>query len=934
MVAMKTQNINSITIVLLFILLFSVTNATYSQDRGSITGRISDQQTGEYLPGANVILEGTNYGAATSREGEFRIFNVPSGIYALTVRYMGYETYTSTVEITPQNRRVQIEVNLTPSYVELGEIVVEGLRQGQVKALSMERESSSIKNVVSREQMDWFPDINVAEALQRVPGVHIDRSLGDGRYALIRGTEPRLSNVTVNGMSLATNRNEQRTPQLDIVGTGQLAFLEVIKAITPDMDANTIGGTINIITRSAFDYPARHLGLGLGGGYSNLGGEPNWQGNINYSDKFGAKNNWGVSINVNWDDKTRGTDRIEPQWGEERNVLGNIIPFALQDLNLRDYTNRKYKLGLGSSLEFRPNPDNRLYVNIMWNKYWDDQNRARWRIRPSNGNYLDAEGLLVSGGRLEFESDHRLEENIQTHYSFGGEHFISNVKLDYMIGYSYGEQFENPNMRQIYRHDNNLDMALDFSDPDYPNFSILHDNEMIHFDPGLYRFRGIDYAERFTSNDHSVGEVNVESPYHFLKYPATVKVGTKLHMISKDRKDDRWDYSWSGARIYMDQFLLDRERNDFMSDNYVYGPQPDNKKMLEHFRSNRDQVGGFIGDLNYSDSRGGTYNASENVFAYYAMTDVVFGSFSILAGVRHEFTYNDYEGTLLIYDSAGDFSSDQLVREKRDYNNFLPMIHFRVDLTQMTNIRLAFTQTLSRPDYWHLAPYFELDHRRERIRQGNPDLKPTTASNVDLMASHYFQGIGIASVGVFYKSLSDIIYNRTEIISEGPYAGYLSDRNPINGGSATLIGFELNWQQEFTFLPGYLSGIGILANYTYTNAEADLIDRKGFLPGQAGDVANFAFSYQWSGFEAVLSYAYQGKFLTGVGITEDHDYIVDSRGQLDFTVKQRLFAGLSMYGELVNITNEPARQYIGVRERPVESALYSWWSRVGIRYVL
>jgi TonB-dependent receptor len=252
----------------------------------------------------------------------------------------------------------------------------------------------------------------------------------------------------------------------------------------------------------------------------------------------------------------------------------------------------------------------------------------------------------------------------------------------------------------------------------------------------------------------------------------------------------------------------------------------------------------------------------------------------------------------------------------------------------MTNIRLAFTQTLSRPDYWHLAPYFELDHRRERIRQGNPDLKPTTASNVDLMASHYFQGIGIASVGVFYKSLSDIIYNRTEIISEGPYAGYLTDRNPINGGSATLIGFELNWQQEFTFLPGYLSGMGILANYTYTNAEADLIDRKGFLPGQAGDVANFAFSYQWSGFEAVLSYAYQGKFLTGVGITEDHDYIVDSRGQLDFTVKQRLFAGLSMYGELVNITNEPARQYIGVRERPVESALYSWWSRVGIRYVL
>jgi len=929
---MNKDHFKLISKTILMIVIFGMSSVIYGQERGLIIGRIVDQQTGSYLPGANIMLVDTYYGAASDREGEFRIPNVPVGNYTVIVRYMGYETYTTNIAITQIEQRVSLNISLIPSYVEMGEIVVEGLRQGRVRALSEEREAQSIKNVVSREQLEWFPDQNVAEALQRVPGVHISRSLGDGRYALIRGTEPRLSAVTVDGMSLATTRHEERYTQLDIVSADQLAFLEVIKAITPDMDANTIGGTVNIVTRSAFDYPGRHMSLRLGSGYADLGANPLYQASLVYSDKFGRNQNFGYTVNASWHEKSRGTDRIEPEWGEERDVLGNLIPFALRDLSIRDYQNTKTNIGLGGSLEYRPSTDHRLFANITYSKFNDDQNRARWRIRPSNGNYLDPEGMFVSRARFEFDSDHRLEENIQTNYRLGGEHYIRGFNIDYSFGYSYGEQFEYPNVTQTYRHDNNIDMAFDFSKPDYPNFVVVHDNELIHYDASLYRFRGYDYRRRFNSNSHYVANLNIETPYDFLSYPATFKLGAKYHIIYKDKDDSRYDVSWGGSRIYMAEFLLDRTRNDFMNGNYIFGPQPDNKKFLEFFYQHLDQEGGFTRSMNYSDTYGQTYDAIENIYAYYAMTDIKFGKFSVLAGFRHEFTYNDYDGTYLLYDLSGDYAGHETVKHERNYNRFLPMVHLRYDLARMTNLRFAYTQTFARPDYWHLVPYLELDHRRERIRQGNPDLMPTTAHNIDIMGSHYFDGIGIASVGLFYKDLSHIIYNQTTIIDEGPWAGYLTDRNPVNGGDAYIMGFELNWQQELTFLPGVLSGLGVLANYTYTKAEADLVEREGYLPGQAGDVANLGLSYNIRGFEAVLSYSYQGEYLSSPGRTIDHDIMVDSRGTLDLTVKQKVISGLSIDAEFVNITNQPSRAYMGTRARPIDTHYFSWWSRVGLRY--
>jgi TonB-dependent receptor len=263
------------------------------------------------------------------------------------------------------------------------------------------------------------------------------------------------------------------------------------------------------------------------------------------------------------------------------------------------------------------------------------------------------------------------------------------------------------------------------------------------------------------------------------------------------------------------------------------------------------------------------------------------------------------------------------------------MVHLRYALSNLTNLRVAATQTMSRPNYWDIAPHVTIDHSRPRIRRGNPDLETTLSWNLDLMGEHYFQGIGIASAGLFYKDMSNIIFEAGfDLEDDDPtYPGYEVETT-VNGESAWLWGIELVWQQEFTFLPGFWSGFGIYANYTHTESEADLLDRTGEIPGQAGDVGNLALAYEMGGFSARISYAYQGKYIEEVGGKPDDDEWVRAHGQLDLTAAYRIYSGFSVFLEFVNITNEAKYEYQGIEDRPYQVEYYSWWSRIGFKYTM
>jgi len=913
---------------------------TFAQGTGRISGKVADAESGDFLPGANLMLDGTTIGAAADLEGSYRIVNIPAGTYTLKVRYMGYQEHSEEVTVTA-DRNTLVDVKLNVSYIQTEDVVVSGLRQGQVKALSVQKDAINIKNVISREQMENFPDVNAAEVLQRVPGVHISRSQGDGRYVLIRGTDPRLSTVTVNGEPLASTRNEQRYSQLDIVGSNQMSSIEVVKALTPDMDANSIGGAVNIITRSAFDYPGSNLNLTVGTGYSELDGAVNWQGKFNWADKVGSSEKFGYSITANYDQKTRGDDNIEYEYDDVEDEAGNEMPYTLIDYNLMDYQLTKERYGFGGGLDYRFDENNKLYASAMWNKFVDVSKNARFRFRVDKGDYYPSDDpniILTEDSRIIRETKGRTENLIQTVFSFGGENLLGNNTLDYNFSYSYGEENHPDQTDTEFELDEKVNLRIDVSNPETPEWQITNSDLEAGYenDAANYEFGDIDYRETFSSNTNATAAVNFNLPYNLAGNTSNFKVGAKYVTLSKDRNDNRTSYDWEGDNdLFMSDWLSDRNRTDFFNDTYIYGQEGDWDDIKSFLGANRDKPDRLVGDPNIEDSKGASYVVDETVYAYYAMTDINFGNLNLLAGFRHEFTSDKLEGHVLVYDDQGDFSSLQESKVDIDYNNIFPMVHLRYALSGLTNLRFAATQTMSRPNYWDLAPHVTLDNRKERIRRGNPDLITTLSNNLDLMGEHYFHGIGIASAGLFFKDMTNIIFEATfDLPDDDPnYPGYEVETT-VNGGDATLWGIELVWQQEFTFLPGIWSGFGIYANFTHTWSNADLLGREGLIPGQAGDVGNLALAYEMGGFSARLSYSFQGKYIDEVGGTEDDDIWKNSRGQLDFTTAYTFNNGLGIFLEFINLTNAAKYEYQGIEDRPTQIAYYSWWSRLGIKFTM
>lgn len=915
-----------ISLVMLLALSFANLNA---QATGTIVGRVTDASSGAYLPGANVMIKGTNFGDATDREGEFVIANVPPGTYTLVVSYIGYDQFSTEVSVAAGAKTRQ-EVALNVSFVEGEEVVVEGLRQGQVKALSQQRMAANIKNVVAQEQMERFPDVNTAEVLQRVPGVFIERSQGEGRYVYIRGTAPGLSYVTVNGEKLATNRVEERYAQLDIIAASQLASVEVTKAITPDMDGDAIGGSINLVTRSAFDYPGSRMSLSFGPGYARIDKKLIGQGKLDYSNQFGANKNFGLTFSANWDSKERGTDGMEFSFDETEDVNDNPIPFALSDFDLRDYRRTRTRYGFGSDLEYRPNDNHQWFVRGMYSRLKDQQWRGRWRIRAA-GNFLTyaVNEALTERSRIVMVHSQRLEDLNQINLSGGGLHKFGNSKLDYTFAYSFANEEHPDQLESEWLMNTRVNLQLNLADKKFPKWTIANLDNSYQYDAANYDLDAMDYRSTYANNWQYVGSMNFKMPYNLGNLPSEFKLGFKLRMDEKDRDEDRWRLRWRGDDLTLNQFLADYKDPDFMNGNYEYGPGPDGDKLQDFYEANVD--GDLERELRLWDSEAQNYNNIENIYAYYAMTTVNVGDFMLLGGFRHELTNGEYKGKKVLLDADGNLSSLEPVTVDRDYNNFLPMLHVRYHMTPMTNIRAAFTQTISRPNYWFVTPYYYLDPDGEEIQQGNPELKPTTAMNLDLMAEHYFQKVGVISGGFFYKKLNDISFERESKIVGGTFDDF-DLTEPINGGDATLYGLELAWNQELSFLPAFLNGFGIYANYTHTWADADLgFGRKGFLPGQSGDIANVALSYDKYGFSARISAMYQDKFLQTVGKNEDWDEWKDSHFQIDFSATYNVLPWVQIYLEAVNLTNEPVLEYYGIPDRPRLLEYYSWWMQGGIK---
>ncbi len=891
----------------------------WSQAGPSVQGTVTDDQTNGFLEGAVIALQGTSHRARSGSDGSYRMDEVPAGNYTLTVTYVGFEDFETSITVG-ESGTAEVPIELSRVFRVADEIVVQGYRFGQSKALNDQKESANIKSIISEEQIQAFPDLNTAEVLQRVSGINIQRDNGEGRFVAMRGTPSAMTNITVNGQQVAYSNGENRSVELDVVSAAQLAGIEVTKVLTPDMDADAVGGSINLKTRSAFDQEERVMRAKVGFGDNSVSDDTYSRASFDFADVFGPGDNIGFSIGLNFARTGAERHNNEQKWEDQEDINDVEIPMALSNSEVQFSRNIRDRLGVNTQLEFKLNDDHRLRFGAVYNFREDEQDRQIHRVRWDRGDYISP--TEVQDLRIIRSLHDRVEEQEISTYTIAGEHRFGASTLDFSLSTSTAST-EKPDGQlkpEFELRGVNLNVVgVDTKAPNWestdPSFDI--------FAGDLYALDAIDVKYENTSSDIDSAALNFEMPMLWGGDTGTLKIGGKLRALSKERADIREKWEWGGADdLTLAQFESGTDNS--LESGYFLGNEYDTDGFRSFFFGNQ-MPGMFELDESRLDvNLGEPYDAEEDVTSFYVMTTQEFGNLLVLGGVRHETTDLDYTASNLVLDD-GDFVSNELINVKRDYDHTFPNLQFRWRVTPETNVRLAYSEGMARPDFWRAMPYSFADLDEGEVVRGNASLDPAISKNVDILAEHFFKGIGILSGGVFFKQIDDFNFRTSYDEVGGPFDGFEVEQY-VNGGSADLVGVELTWQQQFTQLPGWMSGLGIYANYTYTDASSidlgDDTDRTDIeaLPEQVGDVANFAITYEKDSIVSRLAMNYTGKWIEEVGGDADEDEWRDAATTVDFSFTWMFENGLDVFFQANNLTDEVKYVYVGI---PTRSRQYS-----------
>ncbi len=891
---MKTKHL-----LLALIAVFGMCTMANAQQRKSIEGQVKDATNADFLPGAAVYLDGTNYATITDMEGNYTIHGVPAASYTLKVSYIGYEEYSEPVTVS-EGQVLTHNINLKATFIELHGVEVVSQRQGQMKALNMQKESDVQVNIVAQEQMERFPDNNTAEVLQRLPGVNISRDFGEGKFVSIRGTDPRFTQVKVNGEAIATPEDAERYVALNVISASQLSSIEVTKSPTPKMDGDAIGGVVNLKTRSAFDSDKRILRVTVGGGLQGMSDKPSARADVAYASQLGEAKKFGISLNANYQLRNKTIHGIEPRWtNNAEDINFNPLPTVFSDIEMKHYVANQKRYGAGGDFEYRPDNRTKFRIGGMYNLRKDNQARDIRRVRADKGNYIDP-GLIYNA-RGYYTLHDRLETQEIYALNFSGEHDLDRIKINYNIAYSHGKQ-EKPGEGQIkneYQSQEHFTLGIDTNDYSIPQFSYFNldgtefvpvaEDSIINVD--LYDMDQLDHQNQHTTNADLVGSIDFTVPYSLGGYSGSFLFGGKARIRNKDRDNERVKNRHTDIYVPMNQFAGEYV-GSFLEGNYLYGHLINPRLVRDWYSENQGDTNLLEPEYRWVESLGETYNAEERVTGAYAMFRQNLGNFLLLGGLRLEHTRTSYLGNNLELDSNGEYISHSDTTADNSYVNLFPNLQARWRITPQTNARISVTTGIMRPNYFTLVPYYIVSDKDRQILKGNPDLKSTTSINFDLGVEHYFQKVGIISVAVFAKDMDQLAYSRvTRDTTPGDFYNWETIQ-VVNGGNARLIGIELNWSQQFTFLPGFANGFGIYMNYTHNQAlKSEIFGRElgGRIPGLSPDVGNFALTYEKYGFTARLAWNFSWTVLEELGEIEQEDIWADKYSQLDFSASYEDF---------------------------------------------
>jgi len=934
--------------VSLVISLLLISGLSAQQGAGSITGKVSDPSQG-VLGGARIELQPGGRSAQTDANGEFSIKDINTGRYTVTVSHEGFGLYSIDV-IVNANSSARVDAILqVGTHNEV--VTVTGERQGgEIEALTIERTADNIVQVLPADVITSLPNTNIADAVGRMPSVSLERDEGEGKYIQIRGTEPRLSNVTVNGIHLPSPE-QYRNVKLDVIPADLVSSVEINKTLSANQDADAIGGSVNLVTRTPADQPYLTF-LGMGGYTPITGGRHLYQVAGTAGQRFGPEKKFGALFGFSYDYNSRGIDDVEP--GPAINTLSDGSTFLGPNTeDLRNYHYDRSRYGLDGELDYKLGDWSSVYIRGLFshfNDYGED-----WIYTPSINNFLTTAGLSdptqntcglttasQSGnptgcGNMSFTNVYRHPGQQIFSVQAGARHVFGGAVLNYEAALSQANYTGGFGYARYYglgasnnSPANNVGFAVDTTNPHVPKFPVLSGQNI--YDPSNYFLGwGDDEHDGIFERD-AVGDISLSKPYKLAGHFSTFEVGFKGWDARKTSVINRAAFDSSFAGLPMTDFLGSYRDNHYYFGQYQFGPTTLYRPLLA-------QVSAIPLAPESGYNLPNDFNISERIWAGYVTDTIDLGKFRLQGGVRLESTADDLQANSVMYNSGGNFVSSSPLNTTHSYINAFPSVQAQYRFTSDTVLRATYGMGIARPNFSGLAPYLTFTPGVSvPYAQGNPNLKPTHAQNFDLLAEHYMKSVGIVQAGFFYKYLTDPIYPIT-----GTFNGAAS-ATLNNGPNAHILGFEATWQQRLTFMPGALNGMGVSANYGYTTSRATFPaggrSDHPTLVRTAPNNWNFDVTYDKKGLSARMGLTHNDAYIWSYGGSNAKDPSGDTylypHTQVDAQVSYWIpkSHGLQAIVSLLNLNNETFGFYNGAERYPIQREYYSRTISAGLRWTL
>lgn len=835
----------------------------------------------------------------------------------------------------------------------LSEITVTAQRTTVQQAREAQKDAPNLVDIATYTEIRKLPDVSTGEAVRRIPGISLETDEGEGRYVNIRGLDADLNSTTFGGLRLPPTNNASpfggyRAVTLDSIPIGLVGALTVTKSNLPSQDAEALGGTIEITPKTAPPGGVLFAEGNVGSGWEPLRQKPVIDVAITTGGRFGGAGRpsesgvnaysdqpFSVVLTYSFNENWRGIDDVEPSYFND-----STHPYAaISNIQQRDYELNRKRHGYGIDLGYQPDADNSYYARAFDAGYTERYYRQFLNLSPDGNTTASGNGTLLDTltGATSIEKDFRDEKETSKDQvvMLGGRNDLDGIILDYRLGYTNGT------WSKAYDYNSAFDYTpaapgavIEYGSTGRGHTPIYTISGASYLDPTNYLFTGFSNSTAYNYDREGSLAVNLEVPLRWGGFDSeSLKTGVSVRLRHKRTTSQPYSYATLPTLLLSDVAS---------SGNETY--------YASQYQNGVDIRPGYLQSILGSGSQAATdiasglqqyLDAKENVYAAYLQYQMTVGRFGLLGGVRVESTHDIENANQVpldvnsqpILDANGNPTFTPL-RATNSYTNAFPSLQGRFELQPSLIARATWSSTIARPGFNQSDASQTIDLGSSSVTEGNPKLKPATANSFDVTIEKYLANAGIVSFGLFDKEISNyIVADNTGSVTDPASGLLLRSYTFANARASYARGFEFNWEQRFTELPGFLSGFGAGANATFVDSRFFI--RPGEhseLPSTSKQTWNATVFYEKYGLGLRLAAYSVSADLFAIGADRSSDVYNAKRTSLDFGSTYKINGQLGVYFNIKNLLNTPHAFYEGTPDRPIQREFYSQDYLLGVRY--